>query len=133
MARNSYADFVFSNESEAAAYAKKHNLGEDLSAVALAVAASPMKKKNGKRSVIFTQGSNSTIVAYDGKVTKYAVEVLPKEMLVDTNGAGDAFVGGFLSQLVHKKDIAECVKAGHWATRQIIQVSGTSLDKACDY
>ena len=128
-----YADFVFSNESEAAAYAKKHNLGEDLSAVALAVAASPMKKKNGKRTVIFTQGSNSTIVAYDGKVTEYAVEVLPKEMLVDTNGAGDAFVGGFLSQLVQKKDIAECVNAGHWAARQIIQVSGTSLDKACDY
>ena len=29
---------------------------------------------------------------------------IPKEKLVDTNGAGDAFVGGFLSQLVSPPD-----------------------------
>jgi sugar/nucleoside kinase (ribokinase family) len=36
----------------------------------------------------------------DGKIARYPVIALPKEKLVDTNGAGDAFVGGFLSQLV---------------------------------
>ena len=30
----------------------------------------------------------------DGKVTKYAVQKLKPEDIVDTNGAGDAFVGG---------------------------------------
>merc|ERR1712087_25152 len=30
-----YADYVFGNENEAAAYGKKHNLGEDLKEVAL--------------------------------------------------------------------------------------------------
>jgi sugar/nucleoside kinase (ribokinase family) len=37
---------------------------------------------------------------------------------VDTNGAGDAFVGGFLSQLVAGKDVAECCRAGKSARRR---------------
>ena len=127
-----YADFLFGNESEAAAYGKKHGMGEDLKEVALKVAALP--KKGGKpRVVVFTQGSQSTIVASEGKVTEYAVEPLAKELLVDSNGAGDAFVGGFLSQLVEGKELSECVKAGHWSARQIIQTSGTQLPKTCDY
>ena len=91
------------------------------------------KKGSAGRTVVFTQGSKSTLVAKDGKVTEYKVEALPKEKLVDTNGAGDAFVGGFLSQLVQDKSLEECVKAGHWAASQIIQVSGCTLDKACEY
>lgn len=79
--------------------------------------------------VIFTQGSKSTIVAYDGKVTEYAVEELAKDKLVDTNGAEDAFVGGFLSQLVQDKPIEECPRAA----REIIQTSGTQLPESCEY
>lgn len=127
-----YADFLFGNESEAAAYATKHGLGDDLKQVALAVSEMP-KKGSRKRTVVFTQGSKSTIVAYDGVVTEYAVEPLPADKLVDTNGAGDAFVGGFLSQLIQKKSVEEAVKAGHWAAKQIIQTSGTQLPATCDY
>jgi adenosine kinase len=127
-----YADYLFCNESEAAAYAKKHDLGEDLKEVALKVAAMP-KKNDTSRTVVFTQGSKSTIVAKDGVVTEYAVEPLDKELLVDTNGAGDAFVGGFLSELVQGKSMEDCVKAGHWSAKYIIQVPGTTIDKPCEY
>ncbi len=127
-----YADYVFCNESEAATYAKKHELGEDLKEVALKIAASP-KKSDKPRIVIFTQGSDSTIVACDGKVTEYAVEKLDSSLLVDTNGAGDAFVGGFLSKLVQGKDMEECVKAGHWSAKYIIQRPGTTIDEPCTY
>lgn len=127
-----YADYVFCNESEAETYAKKHNLGDDLKEVALKIAASP--KKGGKpRTVIFTQGSESTIVACDGAVTEYAVEKLEASKLVDTNGAGDAFVGGFLSKLVQGKGMEECVKAGHWSAKYIIQQPGTTIDEPCTY
>lgn len=128
-----YADFLFGNESEAAAYGKKHGLGEDLKAIALAVAALPKKDASRPRTVVFTQGSQSTIVVCDGKVIEYAVDPLPKEQLVDTNGAGDAFVGGFLAELIEGKGMEDCVKAGHWAARYIIQQSGTQLGKTCDY
>jgi adenosine kinase len=128
-----YADFLFGNESEAAAYGKKHSMGEDLKEVALAVAALPKKDDSRPRTVVFTQGSESTIVACNGTVTVYPVDPLPKDLLVDTNGAGDAFVGGFLSQLVKGKDLEACVKAGHWAAKYIIQTSGTQFEKECTY
>lgn len=37
---------------------------------------------------------------------------------------GDAFVGGFLSQLVQEKPIEECVRAGCYASNVIIQRPG---------
>jgi adenosine kinase len=128
-----YADYLFANESEAAAYGKKHQLGEDLKEIALKVAASSKKNTSRPRTVIFTQGSQSTIVACNGQVQEFPVEPLEADKLVDTNGAGDAFVGGFLSRLIQGKDLAQCVKAGHWAARYIIQVSGTTLEGACEY
>mmetsp|Transcript_29794 Transcript_29794/g.68378 ORF Transcript_29794/g.68378 Transcript_29794/m.68378 type:complete len:338 (+) Transcript_29794:277-1290(+) len=127
-----YADYVFCNESEAATYGKKYELGEDLKEIALKVAALPSASKN-PRTVIFTQGSQSTIVAKEGTVTEYAVEPLSKDLLVDTNGAGDAFVGGFLAGLVNKKEFGDCVKAGHWAARTIIQNSGCTFPEVCEY
>lgn len=47
---------------------------------------------------------------------------VPADKLVDTNGAGDAFVGGFLSQLVSAESPRRCSKWGHvphvwWAGR----------------
>lgn len=128
-----YADYLFCNESEAEEYGKKHEIGTDLKAIALAIAASPKVNSKRERIVVFTQGDKSTIVVHKGVVTEYAVDPLAKELLVDTNGAGDAFVGGFLSQLVQDKDIAACVKAGHWAARFVIQQSGCSLPGACEY
>ena len=52
---------------------------------------------------------------------------IAKEKLVDTNGAGDAFVGGFLSQLVAGKDVPECVRAGAYAANVVIQQSGCAF------
>lgn len=126
-----YTDFVFANESEAAAYGKKHGYGEDISTIALKLAAEPKASGTRPRVVVFTQGCEPTIVASEGKVTQYPVEPLSKELLVDTNGAGDAFVGGFLAQLVKELPLAECVRAGHFASRVVIQRSGCSFPEKC--
>jgi len=128
-----YTDFVFANESEAAEYGKAKGYGEDLSVIALKLAAQPKASGTRARVVVFTQGSDSTIVASEGVVTVFPVDPLPKALLVDTNGAGDAFVGGFLSQLVLGKSHADCVKAGHFAARTIIQRSGCTFPKECAY
>ena len=64
------------------------------------------------------------MVARDGAVEEYAVIPLAKEDLVDTNGAGDAFVGGYISQLVQGADVAKCCAAGNYAANKIIQESG---------
>lgn len=38
--------------------------------------------------------------------------------------SGDAFVGGFLSQLVQEKPVEDCVRAGCYAANVVIQRSG---------
>ena len=128
-----YTDYVFANESEAAAYGEAKGYGSDLATIALKLAAQPKACGTRPRIVVFTQGSQATLVASAGKVTTFPVDPLPLELLVDTNGAGDAFVGGFLSQLVQEKPIAECVRAGHFAARTIIQRSGCTFPKTCDF
>ena len=40
------------------------------------------------------------IAVEHGKLHSFPVAAIPKEEIVDTNGAGDAFVGGFLAQQV---------------------------------
>lgn len=119
-----YADYVFCNETEAEAFGKKFEFGTDLKEIALKCAAMEKVNSARPRTVVFTQGSKSTLVACNGTVTEYAVDPLSKDLLIDTNGAGDAFVGGFLAELAQDKGVKECVEAGHWAARYVIQQSG---------
>jgi adenosine kinase len=55
------------------------------------------------RVVVVTQGGGETVVASQGKLARYPVEKLANELLVDINGAGDAFVGGFVAKLLQGK------------------------------
>jgi len=129
-----YVDFLFANESEAAIYGTTNGLGEDIEKVALAIAAMPKASGTRPRVVVFTQGKDPTIIACGGVITKYEVPALSADLLVDTNGAGDAFVGGFLAYLAKGGDLADCCSAGNWAARQIIQVSGCKIPEGpCSY
>ena len=84
--------------------------------IALQIASLPKEnKKRPNRIVIITQGKDDVVVVQgnififsihlalmfilflfflDGKVTLYPAIIVPSEKIVDTNGAGDAFVGG---------------------------------------
>merc|ERR1712137_832576 len=55
------------------------------------------------------------------------VLVLPKEKLVDTNGAGDSYVGGFLAGMVKGLPIEACCQAGAYAASVIVQRSGCTF------
>lgn len=122
-----YVDFLFGNETEAATYGEVAGWGKDLATVALKLAALPKACGSRPRVVVITQGSDATIVACGGVISTFPVPKLDKSQLVDTNGAGDAFVGGFLSRLSMGADLATCVSAGNYAARQIIQVSGCKI------
>lgn len=129
-----YADFVFGNETEAQTYGEGMGWGkDDLHLIAKNLSALPKASGVHPRVVVFTQGSEPTIVSVGGVCTEYPVEALSKELIVDTNGAGDAFVGGFLAAIVEKKSIAEACRQGTFAARTVIQFSGCCFPKTCNF
>jgi len=120
-----YVDYIFGNETEARTFAKVRGWEtENVEEIALKISQLPKASGTHKRITVITQGCDPVVVADDGKVKTFPVILLPKEKLVDTNGAGDAFVGGFLSQLVQEKSIDECVRAACYAANVVIQRSG---------
>lgn len=123
-----YCDYVFGNESEAASLGEAMGYKDcSVSAVALKIAAMPKANGSTGRIVIITQGSLPSVVVRGGVVTEIPVPPVPASEIVDTNGAGDAFVGGFLAGLVKGDTLEACVKAGNYAASVIIKVSGTKL------
>ncbi|EAY86759.1 hypothetical protein OsI_08139 [Oryza sativa Indica Group] len=106
---------------------------ENVEEIALKISQLPLASGKQKRIAVITQGADPVVVAEDGQVKTFPVILLPKEKLVDTNGAGDAFVGGFLSQLVQQKSIEDSVKAGCYAANVIIQRSGCTYPEKPDF
>lgn len=68
------------------------------------------------------------ILAKDGEVKEFPVVSLTQDKLVDTNGAGDAFAGGFLAQFIQNKPYEICIKCGIYTATEIIQRSGCTFD-----
>jgi len=98
------------------------------------------KNKNKKRIFVITCGPQPAyITEYDFNKEEFTFKEsfepneVPEEKIVDANGAGDAFAGGFLSQLVQGKNLTCCVKAGHYAAGKIIQERGCHIPKICDF
>merc|ERR1711988_1062292 len=108
--------YLFCNETEASTFAETEGWETtDVAFIATRLSLIP-SAKGVKRTVVITQGSDPTIVAVNGHVTKHAITALPKEKLVDTNGAGDSYVGGFLAALSKgSSSIEDCCKAGAYS------------------
>ncbi len=108
-----YTDYVVGNEHEAMAFGAKWGFGdkiEDLPEIAKKLCALPKVNTKQSRTVIFTQGPGETLIVKDGEVQRFPVIPCPKESIVDLNGAGDAWLGGFLAYRVRKASIEQCVR-----------------------
>jgi adenosine kinase len=55
------------------------------------------------------------------------VPKLSNDHIVDTNGAGDMFAGGFLGALALGKDLDECVEIGHKLGQMCVGQIGPKL------
>ena len=129
------SELLFGNETEAEAFAEKQELGtKDVKEIAMKIAAMPLEG-SAKRRVIITQGAEAVIVATAGedKVQEFPVQKLDKADIVDTNGAGDAFVGGYLAQLALGADLPTCVRCGVWAATEIIRRSGCTFPDKMEF
>jgi len=122
-----YVDYLLGNETEAQTWADANGV-ESKSIPEIAKAMAKSKKVNEKRprTVIITQGTEPTVVVSGDKVTELPVHAIEKSKICDTNGAGDAFAGGFLAGLVEGKPLETSVDMGMWLARLSIQELGPS-------
>jgi len=130
-----YVDIVFGNEDEARAFAK-HALNSDTTDIKEIVKAIQKLPKinDKKRTIIITQGADPVISSTDGEnIMEIAITKIPSEKIVDTNGAGDAFVGGFLSQFIKGESLEKCIDCGIWVSGIIIRRSGCTFPEKMEY
>lgn len=126
-----YVDLLFGNESEVKAFAEANELGTDDPREIAMILANWAHVSNRPRTVIITQGADPTIVAHTGSISVdlYLVPKVDPSEIVDTTGAGDAFVGGFLSQHILDKPLVECIQTGHKLAGLIIRQYGINFPK----
>jgi adenosine kinase len=125
------ADFIFANEEEGEAFAIKLGAKAGLSNKENAELIHHSLDKDEGRVLVLSHGPNPTVVStwnYDKKSFKEYFEepVYPidKSKIEDTNGCGDALVGGFLCEYIKGSDLKKCIKAGQYASYEVIQQIG---------
>jgi fructoselysine 6-kinase len=80
-----------------------------------------MVKSKGPKIVVVTRGEKGSI-AYDGdKFTEFGII---KCEMVDSMGAGDSYIAGFLLGLLEGKSIAECMEKGAKSSSETIGYYG---------
>jgi len=124
----SYSDIVICNHHEAEAFGKKAVWNpQDLKDIATRLSRLPKSNTKRERTVIFTHGPNPTIIFHNGNVKEVEPVKCKTEDIVDVNGAGDSFAGGFVAGLILGKSLEESVKAGHYCAWEVIQRSGCTF------
>jgi len=122
-----FADIVIGNETEAAAYASAVGLPEpshtDIPLIAKRIASLPKNNNSRPRIVVITHGAEETVLVASDKPDEpkiFKVDKLTETEIVDTNGAGDAFAGGFMGAFSLGKSLDECVEVGHRMGRMCV-------------
>ncbi len=76
----------------------------------------------GVETVIVTLGSKGSILSVEG--AQYSVEPCPSQVLVDPTGAGDVFIGAFLTEYLLQKESLWCASVGSAAASCVVEGIG---------
>ena len=80
--------------------------------------------------MVITQGAEDVLVAFTDRPAeflRFKVHMLPADHIIDTNGAGDSFVGGFLAYKALGKSLKQSIEAGIHAAHEIIRMNGCAF------
>ncbi|XP_017145529.1 adenosine kinase [Drosophila miranda] len=125
-----YVDIVIGNKEEILAFAETH-LWNTNNIFEIGKQMQSLPKDNGRPRMVMVTDAVCPVLCFqeNERILEYPVPKVDKKKVVDTNGCGDAFVGGFLSQLVQKMPLDYCIRTGIFASQQIIGVLGVTIDK----
>ena len=119
---------IFCNNEEAEAFTKNTSGNFEEISIQMHKTLAPLD-----RILVITCGKNPVVISkynyaedkLDFLLKSYVYSV-PDEEIVDTNGCGDSFVGGFLSQYIQGKSLEVCARVGNWASSVIIRNVGAT-------
>ena len=125
------SDIVVSNMEEMEAFAGTEGEGYK---VVLEKAFKKLEK--GDRLFVVTDGGKGVVVSqynYEKDMVDFIMQSFPEpiktEEIVDLNGAGDSFLGGFLSQYMKGRSLNACCRAGNEASHIILKSVGCTFKK----
>ena len=131
------ATFVFGNTVEYKAFAEAMNWNcPSMNDILMKMNELPYSGVR-RRTLIITSGSAPTLMLFDGRVTSYPVNKISKEKVIDTTGAGDAFCGGFIFELLNDAScdddslfaLENAIMTGHGTAKNVIQMRGCDVSK----
>ena len=129
-----YVDILFGNGDEAAEFSKHMGFNtSNIKEMAAKTAALPKANPDRPRMVVFTRGKQSTIISVGGDVMEIPVDPVDPKLIKDTNGCGDSFVGGFLSQLAQGRPLEKCIECGSYAAKVVIQNYGCTFPEKPEF
>ncbi len=76
----------------------------------------------GVETVIVTMGAKGSVLSVEG--AQYNIAACPSQVLVDPTGAGDVFIGGFLTEYLRQKDSTWCACVGSAAASVVVEGLG---------
>ena len=76
----------------------------------------------GVEKVIVTMGDKGSVLSFEG--AQYPIAACPSQVTVDPTGAGDVFIGGFLSEYVRGKESTYCACVGSAAASLVVEGIG---------
>jgi sugar/nucleoside kinase (ribokinase family) len=76
----------------------------------------------GVETVIVTMGAKGSLLSVEG--AQYNIAACPSEVLVDPTGAGDVFIGGFLTEYLRQKESTWCACVGSAAASVVVEGLG---------
>jgi len=79
----------------------------------------------GVKTVIVTLGAKGAVLSVEKTV--YNIPACNSRVLVDPTGAGDAFIGGFLTEYIRQKDAFWCACVGSAAASLVIEGIGPTF------
>jgi len=131
------ATFVFGNTVEYKAFAEAMSWQcSSMNEILLKINELPYSGAR-RRTLLITSGSAPTLMLFNGKVYSFPVNKISKEKVIDTTGAGDAFCGGFIFELLNDTccdddslfALENAIMTGHGTAKSVIQMRGCDVSK----
>jgi sugar/nucleoside kinase (ribokinase family) len=79
----------------------------------------------GPETVIVTLGTKGSVLSVQG--TAYNIPACSSEKFVDPTGAGDVFIGAFLTEYIRQKDSLWCACVGSAAASLVVEAVGPTF------